>query len=136
MATLYINNTDEQVIQAIIETKGYISQTAKRLGLKSAGSLRIRIKKSPVLNEVLNETRESNLDKAEHKLQESIEKGESWAILFYLKCMGKERGYSETQNINIHGSMVNANVDLSVLSLEELKQLEELAGKFTNQNPD
>jgi hypothetical protein len=47
------------------------------------------------LRVAIREAKGRMLDTAEDKLKEAIERGEAWAICFFLKCQGKGRGYVE-----------------------------------------
>jgi hypothetical protein len=58
-------------------------------------SLSRRISGSSALKDKLGDIRESNIDIAESKLMELIGKGQPSAIIFFLKCLGKDRGYVE-----------------------------------------
>jgi len=39
------------------------------------------------------------MDVAEAALLRAIQKGEAWAVCFFLKCKAKQRGYSERTEI-------------------------------------
>lgn len=43
--------------------------------------------------------KERMLDLAESRLGSAVDKGEAWAICFYLKTQGKQRGYVERQEV-------------------------------------
>ncbi len=58
-----------------------------------------RIRDSPLLKETLEDVREENLDLAESKLYEMIKSGDKIAIIFFLNCQGKARGYVERQEL-------------------------------------
>lgn len=47
----------------------------------------------------VDEIKDSTLDFVESKLYKLIQEGDKAAIIFYLKCKGKERGYIEVQRI-------------------------------------
>lgn len=57
------------------------------------------IERNPELNDVRTAARESLLDVAEDQLASHIQQGEIRAITFYLKTQGKDRGYTERQEI-------------------------------------
>ena len=96
--------TDEEVMEALLLCRGVISDTARMLGLASSSSLRVRIKKDEVLNATCEEARSEMKDLAENKLFQAIDNGEKWAILFYLKSIGRDRGYNEIKDINMMGN--------------------------------
>lgn len=77
--------------------------------------------------EKIEEARESLIDFAETKLQQNIMNGNEASIFFFLKTIGKKRGYVE----NVH---VNANVEsetkvvLPKLTEEDLEELKKING--------
>ena len=85
---------DETIIEALEATGGLILQAAKLVKMPRT-SLSRRISGSPALKDKLGDIRESNIDIAESKLMELIGKGQPSAIIFFLKCLGKDRGYVE-----------------------------------------
>jgi hypothetical protein len=88
-------HTDEQIVKALECCGGIVSHAAKTLGRSSNCALKKRIDRSEHLTGKLKEIREVNIDFVESKLMELINKGQPSAIIFFLKCQGKERGYVE-----------------------------------------
>jgi hypothetical protein len=80
--------------------KGKLTTIASSLKI-SLATLQSYIKKSRVLQECLVEYGEAELDKAEEKLGEQIDKGNLAAIQFMLKCKGKDRGWTEKSEMSI-----------------------------------
>jgi hypothetical protein len=127
--------TDEEVMEAIIQSKGIVSNAAKILGLLSAHSLRERIKKTPELLEVTLQQRELMKDSAESVIYNSIEIDKNVETAkWYMKSLGKDRGYSDS--INVTGSIAVTPVDLSNLSMEEVLQLEQILNKTKSESTD
>ncbi len=61
------------------------------------------IKEDLDFKEKVENITETTLDFVESKLFDLINRGDKTAIIFYLKCKGKDRGYIERQSIeNIH----------------------------------
>lgn len=58
------------------------------------------MQKFPELKAIANEAIESTLDLGEAELIKAMKKGNLTAIIFYLKCKGKHRGYIERQEID------------------------------------
>lgn len=77
-------------------SSGNVTQAAQGLNMSRAG-LYARINKSNRLKEALVNSREELVDMAEARLRKEIEAGNTAAILFTLKTLGKSRGYVERQ---------------------------------------
>lgn len=88
--------TNKQIIEALRDSQGMVAVAARSLGV-SRQTIYNRMEKSPEVREAIEEAREFTTDRAETKLFQAIEEGEGWAVCFYLKCQGKERGYIERQ---------------------------------------
>jgi hypothetical protein len=95
-----------EVAQALRAAEGLISGAALRLGV-SQQAVRKRIVKSPALQQVRDDAREALTDTAETQLGLAIRRGEAWAICFYLKTQGKDRGYVERSEsaVNVVGDV-------------------------------
>jgi hypothetical protein len=93
---------EESIYAALIKFKGIIADAAYHLGVDRT-ALSARINTNPELKELKNENRERTLDMAESMLFAAIadptSKNHITALVFYLKCRGKERGYVERQEI-------------------------------------
>jgi hypothetical protein len=63
------------------------------------------IERHPSLHCVLRECREVMKDHAESALHRAIIDGEPWAICFFLKCQGKDRGYTERTEHDLRGEV-------------------------------
>lgn len=90
----------EEIIEALVDTKGNLSESAKRLGC-SRRILYDRIAAEPKLRQVKEQERQKLLDLAENRLAEAIDRGEPFALCFYLKTQGKDRGYVEKSVLEI-----------------------------------
>lgn len=84
----------EQIKDALIKAKGFISQAAINLKCEPQ-TVRNYIARYPELNDVLKEQRESLLDFAESKLIKNMDKGDTTSLIFFLKTQGRTRGYQE-----------------------------------------
>lgn len=92
--------TIEQVVQAIKDTKGLISFTAQRLGCVPE-TVRNYAKRHPTVAEALREEREALKDVGELALVAAMQRGDAWAVCFFLKTQAKDRGYIERSEISI-----------------------------------
>ena len=125
--------SDAEIKEALLATGGI--QTAAVLWLKAKKNISIdrttickRIKKSNLLKAVADEATEQMLDVAENGLHRLIKEGDKGAIIFFLKCKGKQRGYIERQEMTgaDGASLIPERpplYDLSKLSHDELAAL-------------
>ena len=90
--------TDEQIANAIISSGGFISRASEMLGMHYS-TVHGRIQKVPALRNLVDHINEKLLDYGELELLKAMKRGESWAICFFLKCKGKDRGYIEKQTV-------------------------------------
>ena len=93
--------TQQQVIDALRDTKGMIYLAAKRLGCEAKTIYNYRDRYPAVRAEMEQQDGEVD-DAAEMKLYQAIIAGEPWAVQFRLRTKGKGRGYVERvqQDIN------------------------------------
>ena len=106
--------TDEEIMSALSRTHGIIAKAAalisKEKSDKSGYRISItrqavseRIKGKEKLRQAHDEAAEGMLDFAEDKLFQAIADSDMTAIIFYLKCKGKKRGYIERQSMELTG---------------------------------
>lgn len=88
--------TVKQIEHAIKQTAGNVSAAARALGV-SRSTVNRRIAESPVLKQLVEDTREELVDVAESALRREVLAGNITAIIFTLKTQGKKRGYIERQ---------------------------------------
>jgi hypothetical protein len=133
----------EQAIKAsggIISAAAVILSKAKSEALGkpfsiSRQAISDRVKKDPELAELLDHCNESNLDLAELELIRQIREGNLTAIIFYLKCKGKNRGYIEKSRTELTGgdggpvALEPPKVNLGALTDEELETYAALSAK-------
>lgn len=96
--------TDKDLADALTACKGIlvaaVGWLAKERGKSiTRQTLAKRIDASERLRAVVAEVEDQTLDWAESRLLELINRGDKTAILFYLKCKGKARGYTERQEV-------------------------------------
>lgn len=85
--------TPEQVVNALRQAHGLKTGAAELLAVKF-DTLETYIKESADAQDIVDHYRKRRKDRAEFKLDEAIERGESWAIMFCLKN-AKDREYSD-----------------------------------------
>jgi hypothetical protein len=90
--------TEAQIADAIEKSAGIMSVAAERLGVDRSTICR-RAQKSQRLRNVIDAATERTMDVAEAALLRAVQKGEAWAVCFFLKCKAKQRGYSERTEI-------------------------------------
>ncbi len=108
----------EQVADVLTECKGMITIAAKRLGCVP-NTVRRYVRDYACCRQALEDAREAMGDTAELALYKAIQDGEGWAIAFYLRTQGRNRGYVERQEID--GLL--KHIDLTNLSTEQLERL-------------
>lgn len=84
----------EQIQNAILKANGLVSVAAKVLNCDNQ-TIYNYIKEFPQLKDTLQEARDKTLDLAENKLFELINEKDKTAIIFFLKTIGRGRGYIE-----------------------------------------
>lgn len=105
--------SEEEIREAILDAGGNLSEAARRCGMSRRG-LVYRLDQTPDLWRVRDEARESQKDKAESALMSAIERGEAWAVCFFLKCQAKDRGYMERPQIEVDVSSTTVTVSATI----------------------
>lgn len=88
----------EQIGKLIVSKRGNVSAVARALKIPR-NTLYKQIQADPELVQTLADERERMVDNAEDKLGAAVTKGEAWAVCFTLKTQGKDRGYTERQEV-------------------------------------
>lgn len=115
--------------EALKACRGNITKASEMLGITRATLYRF-IEENPELEVVRTEAREAMIDVAEDKLTVAVERGELKAVMFYLRTQGKERGYTERQEVTGKdgGALVARQeaASLQDLTPEELSKLTQM----------
>lgn len=90
--------TAKQMVEALKSTRGFVSLAASRLKC-SVRTVQNYVERYPSVKQAKEEAREMMIDIAEGKLYEQIQQDNMTAIIFFLKCQGKKRGYTERQEV-------------------------------------
>lgn len=121
--------TQAQIIQALTETGGIVSNAATQLDMTPQG-LRKRVASNESIQTALEEIREQTKDLAEGVIIRELKAGDKDTARWYLASQARDRGFGN--KVEVDGKVkIEKEVDLSGLSLEELKKLEEIANKVT-----
>lgn len=99
--------TKQEVIEALEASNGLVSLAADRLNITPEAIYK-RMKTDPDIAEVMQTARNRQLDFAESQLFKAIANGELTAMIFYLKTIGKQRGYVERQEM---GGALNITIE-------------------------
>ena len=92
----------EQVLAAALKASaGIQTKAAQMLGI-SQSAVSQRVSGSEYLKNIYQEIREEMLDLAESELLKKLREGHLTAIIFYLKCIGKSRGYTEKAELDVN----------------------------------
>lgn len=100
------------IVSALERSRGMVSIAARLLGCNRQ-TIYNAAKVHPEIKEALDGERELMLDTAELKLIESVNKGQSWAVCFFLKTQGRKRGYIEKQDLGLEASTLEELVLLA-----------------------
>ena len=113
--------TEAQIADALRACGGLFAAAAQKLGVNPSTVSR-RVGASANLQAVVRESMDKRLDMAEAALMKAIDRGEPWAVCFFLKCKGKGRGYVERTEIAPVGAN-DAESPAAKLSDEELDRI-------------
>jgi predicted transcriptional regulator len=122
--------TQQQVADALVAAGGVQTEAAKILGC-SKTTLNGYIRRYPALQDVMHQAKEEMIDLAESQLHSKIKSGNMTAIIFFLKCQAKHRGYVEKGEV-VQKAPEQSAVDLNNMTDEELRQLNGLLNSATN----
>ena len=138
----------ETVVENLRVSDGNIQQCAVLLGL-SYGVLYKWLRNNPQLWLIRQELVDKNLDECETQLMSLVKSGNLGAIMFYLKCQGKRRGWvekpliPELADLNRKNVLLTDNadstrdeIDLSRLGMEELQQLRSLLNESLSEEEE
>jgi len=111
--------TAGQAALALEAAEGLIFVAADRLAC-GVSTLYRYIQKYPAVREALDRQRGKRLDTAESMLWKAVLAGEAWAVCFFLKTQGKQRGYVERQELKtITEDDLNGAIDAELARLAE-----------------
>lgn len=120
--------TDQNMIDALYHCSGLVLRAAKHLGCNPETIYR-RVNTVPAVATALADARARAVDLAEDALHTRIEHGDTTAIIFLLKTLGKSRGYVERveQAVSWQQELRDAGIDpekaINALAVEFEKQV-------------
>ena len=92
--------TKEVLLDALQHHLGIVTGACKAVGIHRS-TFYDWYNSDPEFKEAVDDIDNIALDFAESKLHRKIDKGDTSAIIFYLKTRGKKRGYVEKQEMDI-----------------------------------
>lgn len=90
--------TEAEMTAALELSGGFLYMAARRLGTSSRTVLRY-LKRYPALRTLVDQRKGERVDTIEGVLWNKAMAGEPWAVIFFLKTQGKDRGYTERHEI-------------------------------------
>lgn len=112
------NKQKRDLLSAMESSLGVVSNACEKVGMSRTTHYEW-MKDDPEYRAKVNELSNKALDFAESKLHELIKRGNTAAVIFYLKTKGKERGYVERQEVRVE----QEKPDLSGYTTDQLLDL-------------
>lgn len=100
-----IRYNSADMIRAVILSKGRVASAARKLGCDPK-TIWEASRRNPALNDAIHNQRELFIDTAEDQLQKAVQRGAPWAVVFTLKTIGRERGYTEAPQTQLQQVIV------------------------------
>lgn len=118
------NCTDDEIIRGIERANGFLTIAAQNLGC-TYQAIWNRQKRNKKIKEAIEAIRETHIDLSEHQLIKNIKAGDTTAIIFHLKCLGKKRGYVERQEITgKDGESINITFEMRLAEIARKRETE------------
>lgn len=92
-------HTADEVIAAVRRNHGLLASVARDLGV-TRQTVYNYVTRYPTIAQAVHDERETWIDVAESRLLTAINLGSVPAIMFFLKTVGKSRGYVERQEVS------------------------------------
>ena len=96
---IMVERRKRMFLTALRRTGGNISRACSRVGL-SRNTISVWMRSDDIFREEMLELAEAITDAVEDELMKRIAAGDTYAIIFYLKTMGRKRGYTEKIEID------------------------------------
>lgn len=98
--------SQRQVIRALRDTRGLMTLAARQLGCDRS-TVENYCARYPAVRAALDAARAQQLDVAEGQLFKAIDRGEFNAIAFYLRTIGRQRGYGDHVEVDAQIDLVS-----------------------------
>ena len=108
------------VIEALESSLGVVSEACKEAGVGRTTFYKW-MREDPEFKEEVDSIEDYALDFVESKLYGQIKKGDTTAIIFYMKTKGKKRGYIEKTQFEHSGEINLPTIKVEVISPNEGK---------------
>ena len=96
--------TEDQLLEAIKDTGGIMSRIADKLGC-SWHSAEKHVNKNEVAKQAYKDERQGLIDDSENVIRNAVKGGDVQSAKFVLMTLGKNRGYTERQEVEHSGDM-------------------------------
>ena len=103
------------MIEALETTMGIVSRASALCGVTRASHY-LWLQEDPVYKEAFDDVSEMQLDFGEGALFDKMKEGSTAEIIFFMKCKGKSRGYTEKEI----EKPVEVNVNLAVADTSDI----------------
>ena len=113
-----IQKKQAEYLAVLEKNMGLIAPSCKSCGIDRTTHYRW-MKEYPEFSARVDEIQESNIDFVEGKLLSQINDGDTGAIIWFLKCKGKRRGYVEKQEIEHSG---NIGTTINIIPASKVKK--------------
>lgn len=111
------------IINAINRNCGILTRVAEELGI-DLWLVREAIRQNPDIAKAHREVKDTALDLAESSLLEAIADREPWAIQFYLRTIGSERGFGDQMTLNLQRKIDELGIDVDRIALDVAEKLQ------------
>lgn len=120
-------NNKIQLIEAMKKSLGIVTTACKAVGVERTTYYDYYNKDEKFRKEI-DDISNMALDFGESALLKQIKEGSVAAIIFYLKCKGKKRGYVERQEIDHSGKIDTGGIVVKAATKEDIETVQ----KFLN----
>ena len=116
------------IASAIHSARGMVYIAARNFGCTPQTIYNYAKRYPDIVQRAIDDERGLTTDKAETKLFDAIEEGEQWAVTFYLKTQGRNRGYVERlEQTTLTDEQINALIAAELAKSEQADPAEAVA---------